>query len=167
MFSKLLSILFADDTTLYDSSINSLDELIKGFAKKFENLFDWIKYNKLYINWSKTKFMLITNIKLNTCFITLPQEKFCLKTKSLFYKPCFIDLVGNKVEVLSEFKLLGITIDEKLTFEPHVKLLRSKNIRFKNFFFYHTKSKFIFFKHLFFHTLIIVHLYLYILLIPY
>ena len=32
MFSKLLSILFVDDTTLYDSGINSLDELIKGFS---------------------------------------------------------------------------------------------------------------------------------------
>jgi len=124
MFSKLLSILFADDTTLYDSGINSFDELIKGFSKKFENLFDWIKYNKLNIYWSKTKFMLITNIKLNTCLITLPQEKFCLKTKKSFYKPCFIDLFGNKVEVVNEFKLLGITIDEKLTFESHVKLLR-------------------------------------------
>ena len=150
MFSKLLSILFADDTTLYDSSTNSLDELIKGFSKKFENLFDWIQYNKLYINWSKTKFMLITNIKLNTCFITLPQEKFCLKTKSSFYRPCFIDLIGNKVEVVSEFKLLGITIDEKLTFETHVKLLRTKVTQklfaIKKIFFLSYKIKVHFFK---------------------
>ena len=71
--------------------------------------------------------MLITDIKLNTCFITFPQEKFCLKTKSSFYRPCFIDpIYGNKVEVVSEFKLLGITLDEKLTFETHIKLLRTK-----------------------------------------
>ena len=150
MFSKLLSILFADDTTLYDSSTNSLDELIKGFSKKFENLFDWIKYNKLYINWSKTKFMLITNINLNTCFITLPKEKFCLKTKSSFYKPSFIDLFGNEIEVVTEFKLLGITIDEKLTFEPHVKLLRTKVTQklfaIKKIFFLSYKIKVHFFK---------------------
>ena len=150
MFSKLLSILFADDTTLYDSSINSLHELIKGFSKKFENLFDWIKYNKLYINWSKTKFILITNINLNTCFITLPKEKFCLKTKSSFYKPSFIDLFGNEIEVVTEFKLLGITIDEKLTFEPHVKLLRTKVTQklfaIKKIFFLSYKIKVHFFK---------------------
>ena len=46
--------------------------------------------------------------------------------KSLFYRPGFIDLLGNQVEVVTEFKLLGVTIDEKLTFEPHVKLLRAK-----------------------------------------
>jgi hypothetical protein len=120
------SILFADDTTLYESSSLSLDDLIKGFSKKFYHLVDWIKYNKLYINWSKTKFMFITNCKLNTCFVTLPDEKFCLKTKSLFYRPCFVDLLGNQVEVVTEFKLLGVTIDDKLTFEPHVKLLRAK-----------------------------------------
>jgi hypothetical protein len=124
--SRLLSILFADDTTLYESSSLSLDDLIKGFSKKFYHLFDWIKYNKLYINWSKTKFMFITNCKLNTCFVTLPAERFCLKTKSLFYRPCFVDLLGNQVEVVTEFKLLGVTIDDKLTFEPHVKLLRAK-----------------------------------------
>ena len=85
MFSGLLSILFADDTSLYDSNTGSLDDLIKGFSRKFSNLFDWIKYNKLYINWAKTKFMFIKNINLNTCFVTLPIEKFCLKTKSSFY----------------------------------------------------------------------------------
>ena len=124
--SKLLSILFADDTTLYESSSLSLDDLIKRFSRKFYHLFDWIKYNKLYINWSKTKFMFITSCKLNTCFVTLPAEKFFLKTKSLFYRPCFIDLLGNQVEVVTEFKLLGVTIDEKINFEPHVKLLRAK-----------------------------------------
>ncbi len=51
---------------------------------------------------------------------------FCLKTKSLFYRPGFIDLLDNQVEVVTEFKLLGVTIDEKLTFESHVKLLGEK-----------------------------------------
>jgi hypothetical protein len=124
--SRLLSILFMDDTTLYESSSLSLDDLIKGFSKKFYHLFDLIKYNKLYINWSKTKFMFYTNCKLNACFVTLPAEKFCLKTKSLFYRSCFVDLLGNQVEVVTEFKLLGVTIDEKLTLEPHVILLRAK-----------------------------------------
>ncbi len=48
------------------------------------------------------------------------------KKKAVFYRPGFIDLLGNQVEVVTEFKLLGVTIDEKLTFEPHVKLLRAK-----------------------------------------
>jgi ribonucleases P/MRP protein subunit RPP40 len=48
--SKLLSILFSNDTTLYESSSLSMDDLIKGFSRKFYLLFHWIKYNKLYIN---------------------------------------------------------------------------------------------------------------------
>jgi hypothetical protein len=67
--------------------------------------------------------MFIASCKLNTCFVALPDEEFCLKTKNLFYRPGFIDSLGNQVEVVTEFKLLGVTIDEKLTFEPHVKLL--------------------------------------------
>ncbi len=48
------------------------------------------------------------------------------QNQSLFYRPGFIDLLGNQVELVTEFKLLGVTIDEKLNFEPHVKLLRAK-----------------------------------------
>ena len=115
--------------------------------------------------------MFITSCKLNTCFVTLPAEKFCLKTKSLFYRPGFIDLLGNQVEVVTEFKLLGVTIDEKLTFESHVKLLRAKVTQklfaIKKYSIYHTVSNYIFLKHLFFRTLITVLHYLYIFLIPY
>jgi hypothetical protein len=60
--------------------------------------------------------MFITSCKLNNCFVTLPAEKFCLKTKSLFYRPGSIDLLGNRVEVVTEFKLLGVYIDEKNNF---------------------------------------------------
>jgi hypothetical protein len=70
--------------------------------------------------------MFITSCKLTTCFVTLPAEKFCLKAKSLFYWPGFIDLLGNQVEVVTEFKLLEVTIDEKFSFEAHFKLLRAK-----------------------------------------
>jgi hypothetical protein len=58
--------------------------------------------------------MVITSCKLNTCFVTLPAEKFCLKTKSRFYLPGFIDLLGNQVEAITEFKLLGVTQDQNL-----------------------------------------------------
>ena len=70
--------------------------------------------------------MFIINNKLQTCFVTLPTEKLHHKTKSSLYRPCFVDLYGNQAEVVTEFKLLGVTIDEKLTFELHIKLLRTK-----------------------------------------
>ena len=57
--SELLSILFSDDTTLFHSGKDSLDDLIRSFKVKFLKLYEWINFNKLFINWSKTKFMLI------------------------------------------------------------------------------------------------------------
>ena len=125
IFSELLSILFADDTTLFDSSLGSLEELMRGFNGKFSKLYEWIKFNKLYINWSKTKLMIITKQVLNNCFVK-SSECYCQKNKKIFYKPSFINLIGNSVEVVADFKLLGVTIDEKLNFETHVKLLRKK-----------------------------------------
>ena len=44
--------------------------------------------------------------------------------------PEFIDIDGNQVKVVSEFKLLGIIIDNKLNFKSNsAKIKRSINIR--------------------------------------
>jgi hypothetical protein len=34
--------------------------------------------------------------------------------------------LGNQVELVTEFKVLGVTIGEKFTLEAHFKLLRAK-----------------------------------------
>ena len=63
------TFLFADDTTSYDDDDDlSYNSLISKLCEKFGILFAWItNRNKLFLNWSKTKFMII-NIKIN------PQE---------------------------------------------------------------------------------------------
>ena len=52
--------MFADDTTLLESDSNT-NTLIGKFKNKLEPLFDWCKYNKLDINWSKTCSLFVTN----------------------------------------------------------------------------------------------------------
>jgi hypothetical protein len=52
--------MFADDTTLYETN-TKVDSPISSFLKKIEPLFDWCKFNRLDINWSKTFFMFVTN----------------------------------------------------------------------------------------------------------
>ena len=73
---------------------------------------EWTNYNKLSINWEKTKFMILTNKHVET--------------------PAEIKLENNLVEVVSSFKLLGVFIDNKLQFNEFTQNL-IKNVNTKLF----------------------------------
>jgi hypothetical protein len=98
--------MFADDTTLYASHDN-LNSLISKFIDELKALTDWCKFNALDINWSKTYFMFITTKRVTGL---LPTE-----TK--------VDEV--KVKVVDHFKLLGVTLDNRLNFEKHSSEIRT------------------------------------------
>ena len=100
-------LLFADDTTIMDSGSN-LSRLIDQFKLKLTKFIEWVKYNQLTINWKKTKFMIIS------------EKRF---TKE---KLDFLLLDGNNVEVVKKFRLLGVTIDNCLTFQDHISTLKQK-----------------------------------------
>jgi hypothetical protein len=102
---ELLCKLFADDTTLYLLGDN-LDSLISKFKDNLKPMLDWCKFNKLDINWDKTYFMFVTNKRLGK------------KT------PTVIPIDNSQVKVVENFKLLGVTIDNKLTFEKYSRDLR-------------------------------------------
>jgi len=102
--------LFADDTTLYDESDN-INFLVRKFIIKIQPMIEWCSFNKLDINWSKTFFMIITN-----------------QMKKLF--PTEILIGDIAVQVVDKFKLLGVTIDNKLNFDKYSSDLR-KSINFK------------------------------------
>ena len=129
--SYLESILFADDTSLYDDDL-SYNSLISRFRDKFAILFAWINHNKLFLNWSKTKFMIINSKN--------PSAR----------RPRNIELENNLIEVVSEFKLLGCFIDDKLSFDKHVSNLKANVCRklfaIKNIFFLSPDIKLHFFK---------------------
>ena len=88
----LESILLADDTSLYNSDSDS-NKLI--FQIKFKQVREQTDHNNLFINWSKTKIMFLS-----------------ISTKWL---PSEIELCENRIDVVSNFKLLGCTIYIKLT----------------------------------------------------
>ena len=102
---ELLCKLFADDTTLYLLGDN-LDSLISKFKDNLKPMLDWCKFNKLDINWDKTYFMFVTNKRLGK------------KT------PTVIPIDNSQVKVVENFKLLGVTIDNKLNFEKYSRDLR-------------------------------------------
>ena len=86
---------FTSDTTLSLSDDN-LSQTFVDFYTKLVPFFDKILINQLTINWSKTKLMLIT-------------KQRTARSSSLIIDGCC-------VEVVDEFELLGITIDQKLLF---------------------------------------------------
>ncbi|CAF0830436.1 unnamed protein product, partial [Brachionus calyciflorus] len=87
--------LFADDRTLAKSG-EKLKEILKDFEQIIEDLNVWCYFNKVDINWNKTYVMIFTKKKIEI------QKK--------------IEIKGASIAVVSEFKLLGFTIDDKLNF---------------------------------------------------
>ena len=134
----LLCKLFADDTTLGDAD-KDLNTLINRFVEKLKVLLEWCEFNKLDINWSKTYFMFVTNKR-----VKLPKE-INVGTKTVNNKP-----VDINVSVVTSFKLLGVTLDNKLTFTEHCsnikKIVNKKLYSIKRLFFLCTSVKIHFFK---------------------
>jgi hypothetical protein len=96
--------MFADDTTLMHNDSN-IETLLGKLNSCLIELKNWCTFNRMDINWTKTKVMFIHN-KRN---ILIPEV---------------IPFDGHDIEVVNEFKLLGITIDNKMNFKGHVNDLR-------------------------------------------
>jgi len=77
------------------------DTLNKSMNNELRKIDDWMKINKLSINYNKTKFMIISSKK------TLHNVK--------------ISIGKHKIEEVSEIKHLGITFDNKLFWKPHIQ----------------------------------------------
>ena len=106
------SILFADDTTLYISSKNTT-YLKWCIEHDISLLLDWFRANKLTLNLSKTQFLLFkthTNVK-----------SFNIEIHDIIIHPS------------NSCKFLGVILDEKLDWTPHIndrilKIKRNKNM---------------------------------------
>ena len=129
--------MFADDTTLYDAD-QDLNILINRFLAKIKPLLDWCFFNKLDLNWSKTYFMFVTNRR-----VKLPSEisvKHIINNKT----------VEVSVKVVKSFRLLGVTLDNKLIFSEncsnHKKVINRKLFSIKRLFYLATSVKIHFFK---------------------
>jgi hypothetical protein len=101
------SILFADDTTIFQSSDN-IKELYSNMNKDLAKLGDWFRANKLSLNVSKSNYILFTNIHIPDI------HTFVLK------------MGKDKIEKKKSVKSLGIIIDEKLTWNEHIKVCKTK-----------------------------------------
>lgn len=111
--------LFADDT-LISVSGHDLKEIVQTLNVELDILYDWLCVNKLKLNSTKTKCMLIGS-KHNCQKYSENDINVCIK--------------NNKIEVVSEIKYLGVILDQQLTFSRNVDYL-CKKIGEKIVFFY-------------------------------
>ena len=112
--SALISILFADDST-FMSSINTVFpnnkidcQFEENINKELEKIYNWLAVNKLSLNARKTKFMIFhtPGTKLN------------------YIPKIFIN--GVNIERVQNFNFLGLTINENLSWKPHVDKIANK-----------------------------------------
>ena len=116
---KLFTSLFADDTTFQYSS-NTLQELSNAMNRELEIASQWFADNRLSIHPNKTTCMLFT--KGNTK--KLDMNISIMNTK--------IEQVGTG-RMNETTKFLGMIVDDKLTWEPHINKVASK-LRSINFY---------------------------------
>ena len=99
--------LFADDTFL-SLEADNYNEIFKKSNIELKKISRWLTANKLTLNVSKTKYMIIHRRK-----------------GKLNVKPA-IKFNGKKLEKCTSYKYLGIFLDEKLNWKVHIKYLCEK-----------------------------------------
>ena len=99
-------LLFADDSNLFYTG-NDLDELTKSINEELDSIIFWLEVNKLSLNISKTHYIVFTRRK------TVAQD---------------INIHVKNVAIgrVSYTKFLGVQIDEKLNWKPHIEYIRKK-----------------------------------------
>ncbi len=101
-------VLFADDTAVAETS-TSPALLLYSLNYHLRKILDWSNFNKLSINFKKTKWIYFTNR------VTVAPKLY---------------LNGTEIECLQSFKYLGFHIDSELSFKTHIKYIKSRLSRF-------------------------------------
>lgn len=100
--------LFADDTMIFVSgeSAGELETKLQAALNKLEN---WLNENKLKMNASKTKYMVIRSSRKDL------SREIRVRTKR-----------GEELERITTMKYLGVLLDNRLTFKDHCDYILKK-----------------------------------------
>ena len=101
--------MYADDTEIYESSKHS-DELVANLNCDLENVRKWMLQNRLQIHPTKTKYMCIGS-------------SYNIKHK-ISSNPILIDNIP--VPRTGTYACLGVSLDERLTWEKHIDTICAK-----------------------------------------
>ena len=114
---KFTFITYADDTTLtcplvslsFDQE-HTIDSISRGIDNEMKKVTNWLAVNKLSLNVSKTKYML-----------------FHFSQRTL--RDCDIPKIRiNEIDIerVDEFDFLGLTINENMTWNSHIRKISNK-----------------------------------------
>ena len=110
--TKSMVNIYADDTTLSASdSINSFSSVGDFLQDDINQVTTWSINNKMIINPSKTKALVITGKRLR---------------KKLDTQNLNLMALGNSIDQVNSEKLLGVTMDSNLLFDDHIDELCKK-----------------------------------------
>ncbi len=130
--TNLALFLFADDTTCF-AEHKDLRSLINYINYELQKISNWLDSNKMAINISKTKFIIF---RTKGKQINKNVAKVFFNTNEL-NKPTMPEKVYELQRVFNncndpnhrEYKLLGVYLDEFLTFDKHVSTICAKLAR--------------------------------------
>ena len=104
----LFTILYADDTCVLLHGKN-LNDLIISINKELALLFTWLQANKLSLNGQKTYYMIFHRARIK-----------------LINNSSNVVIGGSILTKIDEIKYLGVIIDNKLTWIPHITYVKNK-----------------------------------------
>ena len=104
----LFTILYADDTCVLLHG-KHLDDLIIRINKELDLLFIWLQANKLSLNGQKTYYMIFHRARIK-----------------LMSHSSNAVIGGSTLTEIYEIKYLGVIIDNKLTWIPHITHVKNK-----------------------------------------
>lgn len=103
---KLKFLLYADDTTIFIQGHNLLD-ITTTLNTELNKISNWIKSNKLTLNINKTQYMVSSPLMTQSINILVKIDN--------------VELIE-----VSEFKFLGVILDNKLRWKAHIDTVKSK-----------------------------------------
>jgi hypothetical protein len=112
---------FADDT-IFKARANNIEDLEVQANNALKELCEWAVSSKLSFNPNKTKCILFT--------------------KNIKYRNPDIYLQGNKLEICTSFKHLGVYLDRKLNWNTHCNYVKTKASNIINNLLVFAKNKF-------------------------
>ena len=101
-------VLFADDTNIFCSGDN-MQHLLNMITSEMNKLKKWFDRNKLSLNLNKTKIMLFGNRKIDS-----KESEF---------------IATMNIERVYQIKFLGVILDHKICWKPHIAYVRAKLAR--------------------------------------
>ena len=108
--NSVFTDLYADDTTLYDIQ-DSMEQIENNLQTALNSLEIWCKNNEMILNSAKTKVM----------FVTTNQKRQRLQRQNLD-----LNFENESLGMVSNDKILGVFVDNNLTWTNHIKHLTKK-----------------------------------------